>query len=64
MLEAAEWAAFVRLLVAMREAQKDYYCYRTYTGLVEAAQLERQVDAALLKFVNDPEYSIAQETQG
>lgn len=44
---------FVRLVLAMRAAQKDYYLTRTRVDLMRAMTWEREVDRALLKIANE-----------
>lgn len=43
---------FVRLVWKMRDAQKEYFLNRTRDALNRAQNLERQVDAEVLRQVN------------
>lgn len=43
---------FVRLVWRMRDAQKEYFMTRKREDLVKAQGLERQVDAEVLRQVN------------
>ena len=43
---------FVRLVWAMRDAQKQYFLVRTQDALRRAQNLEREVDAEILRVAN------------
>lgn len=47
------YTEFAKLVYYMRQAQRDYFRFRTQSTLVRAKDLEQQVDRAALQILGD-----------
>lgn len=53
---------FADIVSAMREAQKEYFKYRSNEALKRSKELEKQVDLILLNRKKSPENTVKQGT--